>query len=194
MTMRGITRARSAIGTLAVFLLVTGAARASAYTDAVTTFKEAGESRRFFDTCYGYALFPTVGEGGFVVGAALGKGRVYVQGQFVGYATMTQLSAGLQAGGKAYSQIIFFEDKRALDEFESGTFEFAAGASAVAITAAAGASAGTNGVQAGASGTERNATTVGAYNKGVAVFTVARGGLMYAATVAGQRFTYKPRE
>jgi hypothetical protein len=106
---------------------------------------------------------------------------------------MTQLSAGFQAGGKAYSEIIFFEDKRALDEFEAGTFQFAAGASAVAITAAAGASAGTGGVEANASGTVNNATTAGAYQRGVAVFTVAKGGLMYAATVAGQKFSYKPR-
>jgi lipid-binding SYLF domain-containing protein len=128
-----------------------------------------------------------------VVGAAVGKGRVYARGRLVGDTTMTQISAGFQAGGKAYSQIIFFEDKRALDEFESGSFEFSAGASAIAITAAAGASAGTSGVQAGASGTERNATVVGAYVKGMAVFTVAKGGLMYAATLAGQRYSYTPR-
>jgi lipid-binding SYLF domain-containing protein len=180
---------------LGVFALFLGfsAAHATDYADAVATFKQAGESRRFFDTCYGYAIFPTVGEAGFVVGAAIGKGRVYSRGRLVGDTTMMQISAGLQAGGKAYSQIIFFEDKRALDEFESGSFEFEAGMSAVAITAAAGASAGTTGVQAGASGTERNATVVGAYNKGLAVFTIAKGGLMYAATLSGQRYSYKPR-
>jgi lipid-binding SYLF domain-containing protein len=170
-----------------------GVARADSYSDTLATFKQAGESREFFGSCYGYAVFPTVGEGGFIVGAALGKGRVYVHGRLVGDTTMTQVSAGFQAGGKAYSQIIFFQDKRALDEFESGSFEFAAGASAVAITAAAEASAGTNGVQAGASGTDRNATSVGVYNKGMAVFTVAKGGLMYAATVAGQKFSFAPR-
>jgi lipid-binding SYLF domain-containing protein len=170
-----------------------GVAFAGPYADTIATFKQAGESREFFDTCYGYAVFPTVGEGGFIVGAALGKGRVYAQGRLLGDTTLTQVSAGFQAGGKAYSQIIFFQDKRALDEFKSGSFEFAAGASAVAITAAAGASVGTNGVQAGASGTDRNATSVGAYNKGMAVFTVAKGGLMYAATVAGQRFSFTPR-
>jgi lipid-binding SYLF domain-containing protein len=174
-------------------LLICGAAAAGGYSDTITVFKEAGESRRFFDTCYGYAIFPTVGEAGFVVGGALGKGRVYVHGRLVGDTTMAQVSAGFQAGGKAYSQIIFFEDKRALDEFETGSFEFTAGASAVAITAAASASAGTNGVQAGASGTVNNATTAGVYNTGVAVFTVAKGGLMYAATIAGQKFSYKPR-
>jgi lipid-binding SYLF domain-containing protein len=161
--------------------------------DTIAVYKRAMESRHFFDTAYGYAVFPTIGEGGLILGAALGKGRVYVQGKPAGDATLKQLSAGLQAGGKAYSEIIFFEDKRALDEFESGKFEFSAGASAIAITAAAGASVGTNGVQANASGTENNSTAVGQYNKGMAVFTIAKGGLMYAAAIAGQKFSYKPR-
>jgi lipid-binding SYLF domain-containing protein len=187
------TRAIAALGVVCAAFFVMGVAHAADYADTIATFKKTGECRRFFDTSYAYAVFPTVGEAGFVVGAAVGKGRVYVHGRLVGDTTMTQISAGFQAGAKAYSQIIFFEDKRALDEFESGSFEFEAGASAVAITAGAGASAGTNGVQAGASGTEKNATLVGAYNKGMAVVTVAKGGLMYAATLAGQRYTYKPR-
>jgi lipid-binding SYLF domain-containing protein len=176
-----------------VFLAGSGISHADSYADTIAVFKQAGESRDFFRRSYAYAVFPTVGEGGFVVGAALGRGRVYVHGRLVGDTTMTQLSAGFQAGGKAYSQIIFFEDKRSLEEFQTGTFEFSAGMSAIAITAAAGASAGTTGVTANASGTVNNATTVGGYNKGVAVFTVAKGGLMYAATVAGQKFSYKPR-
>ena len=181
-------------GVLGIGILGAGVAQADSYTDTVAVFKNAGESQEFFSNSYAYAIFPTVGEGGFIVGAALGKGRVYVHGKLVGDVTMSQLSAGLQAGGKAYSQIIFFEDKRALDEFESGSFEFAAGVSAVAITAAAGASAGTNGATAGASGTVNNATTAGAsYNHGTVVFTVAKGGLMYAATIAGQKFSYRPR-
>lgn len=161
--------------------------------DTIAVYKRAMESAEYFDAAYGYAVFPTVGEGGLILGAALGKGRVYVHGKVVGHATLKQLSAGLQLGGKAYSEIIFFEDKRALDEFESGKFEFSAGASAIAITAAAGASVGTNGVQANASGTENNATAVGQYQKGMAVFTIAKGGLMYAAAIAGQKFSYKSR-
>jgi lipid-binding SYLF domain-containing protein len=172
---------------------VAQAAEAPEDADTIATYKRAMESGHFFDTAYGYAVFPTVGEGGLILGAALGKGRVYVHDKLVGDAKLKQLSAGLQAGGKAYSEIIFFEDKRALDEFESGKFEFTAGASAIAITAAAGASAGTNGVQANASGTENNATAVGQYNKGMAVFTIAKGGLMYAIAIAGQKFSYKPR-
>jgi lipid-binding SYLF domain-containing protein len=140
-------------------------------------------------------VFPTIGEGGFIVGGAHGKGRVYVNNAYVGDTSMTQLSAGFQAGGKAFSQIIFFQDKRALDEFESGSFEFAAGASAVAITAAANASISTTGATSGASGGKNDATTDSAgYQKGMAVFTIAKGGLMYSATVAGQKFTYSPRK
>ena len=183
------------MATCAVFMGIGVAHTAPAAEDAdtIAVYQRAMESRHFFDTAYGYVVFPTVGEGGLILGAALGKGRVYVHDKLVGDAKLKQISAGLQAGGKAYSEIIFFEDKRALDEFESGKFEFSAGASAIAITAAAGASAGTNGVQANASGTENNATAVGEYNKGMAVFTIAKGGLMYAAAIAGQKFSYKPR-
>lgn len=170
-------------------------ARADSYSETLTVFKKANVSAEFFRSAYAYALFPTVGEGGFIVGAAIGKGRVYVHRKFVGTTTMTQLSAGFQAGGKAYSQVIFFKDKRALDEFESGTFEFAAGASVTAITASAGGSAGTTGATASASGTVNNATTASpGYNKGMAVFSIAKGGLMYAATLAGQRYSFKHRE
>jgi lipid-binding SYLF domain-containing protein len=103
------------------------------------------------------------------------------------------LSVGFQAGGKAYSQIIFFEDKRALDEFESGNFEFGADASVVAITAGVNAGAATDGASAGASAGQNDAKTRGIYQKGMAVFTIAKGGLMYSAAIAGQKFSYTPR-
>ena len=177
-----------------LLVLGAGAAYADRYSDTIALFKNAGASAGYFSRSYGYAVFPTIGEGGFILGGAHGKGRVYVNGALRGDTAMTQLSAGFQAGGKAYSQIIFFEDKRALDEFESGTFEFAAGASAVAVTAGANASAGTTGAESGASGGEKDATTNSlGYQKGMLVFTIAKGGLMYAATVAGQKFSYKPR-
>lgn len=180
------------LGVLA--LGISNFAQAAGYTETIDVFKKAGASASFFKTAYAYAVFPTVGEGGFIVGAAVGKGRVYVHHRLVGDTTMTQLSAGFQAGGKAYSQIIFFQNKAALEQFESGTFQFSAGASATAITASAGASAGTTGATANASGTVNNATT-GAlgYTNGMAVFTIAKGGLMYAATLAGQKYSYKPR-
>jgi lipid-binding SYLF domain-containing protein len=166
---------------------------ASKYAETIEIFKEAGESSKFFDDSYGYAVFPTIGKAGIAIGGAYGKGRVYAQGKYVGDTSMTQLSIGFQLGAQGYSQIVFFEDKRAFDEFTSGDFEFGAQASAVAITAGASASASTAGASAGASGGKRDATTVGDYHKGMAVFTVAKGGLMYEASVAGQKFSYTPK-
>jgi hypothetical protein len=173
-------------------LLVSGSqAWADDYSDTVDVFKKAGESGGFFAKAYGYAVFPTIGKGGLGVGAAHGSGRVYEQGKYIGDATMNQVTVGLQAGGQAYSQIIFFEDKRSLDEFTSGNFEFAAGVSAVAITSGVSGSAGTTGASAGASGGKNDAGTRGQYHKGMAVFTVAKGGLMYEASLGGQKYKYK---
>jgi lipid-binding SYLF domain-containing protein len=179
---------------LVITLGCAGAASADSYTDTIHTFKDAGKSGSYFAKSYGYAVFPTVGGAGFVVGAAHGKGRVYANGVLTGDTTMTLLSAGFQAGAKAYSEIIFFKDKQALDAFESGNFEFGADASAVAITAGAEAGAGTNGASSEASVDSSNAGTGGGgYFNGVAVFTIAKGGLMYAATISGQKFSYTPR-
>jgi lipid-binding SYLF domain-containing protein len=175
----------------AVFMLAGSMASADDYTDTIATFKKAGESAKFFDNSYGYAVFPSIAKGGLGIGAAHGKGRVYEQGKQVGDTSMTQVSVGLQAGGQAYSQIVFLEDKRAFDEFTSGNFEFGAGVGAVAITAGASASTGTTGSSTGHSGGKGDATTHGVYHKGMAVFTVAKGGLMYEASVAGQKFSYK---
>jgi lipid-binding SYLF domain-containing protein len=167
-------------------------AQADSYTEAKGIFENAGESGTFFGKAYGYALFPTIGKGGMGVGGAHGSGRVYANGKHTGDTKMTQLTIGFQLGGQAYSQIIFFEDKRAFEEFTSGNFEFGAQATAVAITAAAGASANTGGgAQAGASGGKNDADTVsGGYRKGMAIFTVAKGGLMYEATLGGQKYSY----
>ncbi len=179
--------------TLALLALSLSPAWADEYSDTISIFKNAGESGSFFDTAYGYAVFPTIGKGGIVVGGAYGTGRVYKKGKHVGDSSMTQVSVGFQLGGQAYSEIIFFQDQRALKEFTSGTFEFGADASVVAITASANAKASTTGASAGASGGKRDATTVGKYNKGMATFTVAKGGLMYEAAIAGQKFSYKAR-
>ena len=107
---------------LAAICAAAGVANAGKYEDTISLFKNAGESAAFFQNSYAYAVFPNIGEAGFLVGGAFGKGRVYVQGQLVGDTTIKQLSVGFQAGGKGYSQIIFFQDKRALDQFESGSF------------------------------------------------------------------------
>ncbi len=178
---------------IALSILSGTVALASAYSDTVTLFKNAGESASFFGNCYGYAVFPTIGQGGLVVGGAHGKGRVYEHEKLVGDTSMTQLSVGLQAGGQAYSMIIFFQDQRAFEEFTKQTFEFGADVSAVAITAAASGQLGTTGASAGASGGKKDATTAGKYYKGLAVFTIAKGGAMVQAAVAGQKFTYKPK-
>ncbi len=183
-----------AFGLAPALLLIASIAHADQYADTVSLFKNAGESAAFFEKSHAYAVFPTVAEGALGVGGAYGKGRVYERGRYIGDTTMGQVSVGFQAGGKAFSQIIFFEDKRALDEFKSGAFEFTAGASAVAVTAGASASAGTSGASAGMSAGKKDAKDIGVYQKGMAVFTIAKGGLMYAANLAGQKFSYTPRQ
>jgi lipid-binding SYLF domain-containing protein len=184
-----ITRLRF-VGVTLALMLGAGMAHADQYDDTINLFKHAGESAVFFSNCYAYAVFPTIGAGGLIVGGARGRGQVYVHDRVVGSAVMTQLSIGLQAGGKAFSEIIFFQDKRYLDEFESGKFEFAAGASAVAITAGASAAVGTNRSSSDASSGTNDATTNGDYQTGMAVFTVAKGGLMFAADISGEKFVF----
>jgi lipid-binding SYLF domain-containing protein len=178
---------------VAAMLLFAGAASADDYDDTIAVFKKSGESAAFFNNSHGYAVFPTIGKGGLGVGAAHGTGRVYEQGKHVGDVKMNQISVGLQAGGQAFSQIIFFEDKRSFDEFTHGNFEFDATAQAVAITASATASAGSTGTSAGAAAGQNDANTKGAYRKGMAVFTIAKGGLMYQAAIGGQKFKYTPK-
>jgi lipid-binding SYLF domain-containing protein len=180
------------LATVLAFTAVT--VHADEYADTIDIFKKAGKSDAFFKNSYGYAVFPTVGKGGLVVGAAHGTGRVYQQGRYVGDTSITQLSIGFQAGGEVFSEMIFFENKAAFDRFKTGNFELAATAHATAITASASATASTTGSGAGASGTKHNAATAGNYQDGVAIFTIAKGGLMYEATVAGQKFSYKPNK
>lgn len=184
----------AALITLVALLLVPMAASADEYDDTIAIFKKAGESAAFFDNSYAYLVFPTVGKGGLGVGAAHGSGRAYEQGKYVGDVKLNQVSFGLQAGGQAFSEVVFFQDKRAFDEFIKGEFEFDATAQAVAITASATATAGTAGSSAGAAGGKNDATTAGQYRKGMAVFTVAKGGLMYQAAIAGQKFKYKKKK
>ena len=184
---------RSLLMTLAM-LVPAEAALADDYSETIELFRNAGTSAAFFNNSYGYAVFPTIGKAGLVVGGAHGTGRVYEHGKYVGDTSMTQVSVGFQAGGQAYSQIILFRDKRTFDEFTSGDFEFDANVSAVAITAAATGTAGTTGASVTASGGKRDATTAGRYYKGIAVFTIVKGGAMYEISVAGQKFSYKPRK
>ena len=182
------------VASLAVALTASPLLAADSYQSTIDIFRKAGESANFFETAYGYAVFPNIGKGGIGIGGAYGKGHVYEKGQYIGDCKMTQATVGFQFGGQAYRQIVFFEDERAFKEFTDGSFEFGAEASAVAITAAAGAKANTAGASAGASAGQNDAKVVGVYHKGVATFTVAKGGLMYEASVGGQKFSYKPRK
>jgi len=142
--------------------------------ETIARFKRADPSmKRFFDGAHGYAVFPTVGKAGLGVGGAYGEGEVYEQGKLVGTSSLTQLTIGLQLGAQGYSEIVFFADKRALSDFQGGNFELSAQASAVAVTAGASADA--------------------SYDNGVAIFTMTKGGLMYEASVGGQKFGYTPR-
>lgn len=146
----------------------------SEVAEAIAAFRNRDRDMKvFFDKAYGYAVFPTVGKGGIGIGGAYGKGKVYRKGDHIGDTSLTQVSIGLQLGGQAYREIIFFEDKEALERFTGGNFEFSAQASAVALTAGAAADAD--------------------YSDGVAVFTLPKGGLMYEASVGGQKFSFEPK-
>jgi lipid-binding SYLF domain-containing protein len=178
-------------------VLLLGLPFSSAWADscasAANLFRKAGQSAEFFKTAYGYAVFPTIGKGGMGIGGAYGKGCVYAKGKHVGDTSMAQVSIGFQLGGEGFSEIIFFQDERSFKEFTGGNFEFGADAQAVAITLAAGAKASSTGASAGASATKHDAATAGKYYKGMATFTIIKGGLMYEASVAGQKFSYKAR-
>ena len=180
---------------LASLILLVSASNVMAdeYQETIEVFKNAGESAGYFNNSYGYAVFPTIGKGGIGVGGAYGTGRVYENGSYVGDTEVAQVTLGLQLGGQAFSQIIFFRDKRAFKEFTAGNFEFGAQATAVAITAGASAAATTTGSSTGISGGQHDASTTGSYHRGMATFTVAKGGLMYEATIGGQKFSYTPR-
>ncbi len=175
-----------------MLLLIAAAAQADRYSDAADLFRATGASAPFFDSAYGYAIFPRVSKVGFVLGGARGSGRVYVGDQPVGETVLTQLTVGLQAGAQAHSQIIFFQDERAFQEFSSGSLEFGGQMNATVITASAQAGAGTQGAAMGASGGRRDARVSGGYYKGMAVFIITTGGLMLEVSLGGQRFTYTP--
>ena len=177
-----------------VALTLAGVAQADQYTDTIEVYKNSETVQPFFESAYGYAVFPTVGKGGIGIGGAFGKGRVYKKGKVTGAVTLVKATIGFQLGGQAFSEMIFFEDKRAYDDFTSGNFEFDATASAVAITAGVQAKAGTEGTTAGASaGPATGKQAPSSYRKGMAVFIHTIGGLMYEASIGGQKFSFKPQ-
>lgn len=141
--------------------------------ETVRTFRTADPGlSRFFDGAVGYAVFPSVGKGGFGVGGAYGKGVLFEHGNPTGRTTLTQVTVGAQVGGQAYSEIVFFESPEAIESFKKGELAMAAQVSAVVASTGASANA--------------------KYARGVAVFTLAKAGLMAEATVGGQKFHYRP--
>jgi lipid-binding SYLF domain-containing protein len=139
----------------------------------IAKFKEKDPGlAKVFDQSAGYVVFPTVAKGGLGIGGARGKGYVYQHGRLIGRSTLTQLTIGLQAGGQAYSEVIFFKDDGALENFKEGKLKLDAQASAIALTARAAADL--------------------AYRNGVAIVTMAEGGLMYEASVGGQKLSFHP--
>jgi hypothetical protein len=183
------------VGLVAALLAMPASAReVKDYSETINEFKKISVVAGFFGTAHGYAVFPTIGKGGLGIGGSHGKGQVYRGGEVIGFTSTSDISIGAQAGGQAYSQIIFFQNAQALENFMSGNFEFDASASAIAVQSSAEASAGTEGSGTSASGskTGEKSTSGAEYQKGMAIFTMAKGGLMYAATIAGQKYSYKP--
>lgn len=141
--------------------------------EAIANLKKADPSiMTFFTNSAGYAVFPNVAKGGLVVGGAHGQGLVFEKGNLVGMASMSQASIGAQAGGQTFAETIFFETPSALSDFKGGKFEMSADVSAVAVT----------------EGVSKTAD----YKNGVAVFTLAKKGLMFQASVGGQKFKFEP--
>jgi lipid-binding SYLF domain-containing protein len=124
-----------------------------------------------FNSSAGYVIFPNVGKGAIGVGGAAGNGVVFEKGNAIGTAKMKQVSVGFQFGGQVYREVIFFQDQASLNRFKQNKFEFSAQASAVAVT--------------------KGASTNVKYRNGVLVFTQEKGGLMYEASIGGQKFSYK---
>ena len=194
MSIRRTTAGLLSLALLSGAAVFAGDRKVEDYSSTIADFKKIPEVAKFFGGAYGYAVFPTIGKGGLGIGASHGKGQVYEKGKVIGFTASTDISIGFQAGGQAYSQIIFFENAEALKNFTSGNFEFAASASAIAVQSSASAKAGTEGTgaEASSSKTADKSTHNATYQNGMVVFTMAKGGLMYAATIAGQKYSYDP--
>ena len=151
-------------------------------------FKALGDVPEMLTQTYGFAVLPTIGKGGVGIGGAGGTGCVFKGDTHTGNVSMGQVTIGFQLGGQAYSQLILFKNSDVYDEFVSGQFEFGADATAVALTYGAQAGATTKGASASAGDTK----AAGSWKRGMAVYTIAGGGLMYEASIGGQNFKFKP--
>jgi lipid-binding SYLF domain-containing protein len=161
-------------------------------SETIELFRGIPQVAPYFEKSYGYAVFPRIGRGGLGIGGASGRGQIYVGGQVTGFSRLMDITFGAQAGGQAYRQVIFFENQAAYDKFTGGRYEFDASASAVAVTASAQASAGTQGASAAAGAGDPSTGTAAGYVNGMQTFTMAEGGLMYAATIGGQKYNFDP--
>ena len=145
---------------------------ADARQERATLQQEHPEMSQLFQSSTAYAIFPNVGKGAYVIGGASGNGVVYQNGAVIGYADLKQVDIGLQAGGKSFVEVIFFETQAALDDFKSGSYELGANASAVVL--------------------DKGASRDIDFQDGVAVVTKPKGGLMAGISVGGQRFSFQP--
>jgi len=156
--------------------------------EAMAKFKQLGNVSEMLAQSYGYAVLPTIGKGGMGVGGAGGSGCVFAGGKHSGNVSMGQVTIGWQLGGQSYSELILFKNADTYKEFTQGNFEFGADATAVALTYGAAAGASTQGASASAGDTKGK----GAWKRGMAIYTLAKGGLMYEASIGGQKYNFKP--
>jgi lipid-binding SYLF domain-containing protein len=170
----GLVAALAMAVTVSTAALAWDAAAEKKAHDTIAMFKRTDPSiQTFFDQAYGYAVFPEITKGAIGIGGARGEGTVFEGGKAIGSTVMSQVTIGLQLGGQTYSEIIFFQNKAALDAFTKGNFEFSANASAIAA--------------------KEGASKTANYNMGVAIFTAGTEGLMFEASVGGQKFSYAPK-
>lgn len=178
---------------LLLTLVVAAPAQADTFSRTIMVFNKSEVVQSFFQSSYGYAVFPTVGKAGFFLGGAYGAGQVYRGGMVTGTTSLFKATLGLQIGGQAFSEIIFFQDQRAYNEFTSGNFEFDVATSIVAITAGVQAKVGTLGDSVSATaGPATGAQAISGYHKGMAAFIHAKGGLMLEVALGGQKFSFQP--
>ena len=180
---------------MTAFLTLAGTSAFAAATEAecrasYDKFKDLGNVPDLLAETYGFAVLPTIGKGGIGIGGAGGSGCVFAGDAHTGDISMGQLTIGFQLGGQAYSQLILFQNEDTYNEFVEGNFEFGADATAVALTYGAQAGATTKGASASAGDT----AGVAGWKRGMAVYTIAKGGLMYEASIGGQKFKYKALE
>jgi lipid-binding SYLF domain-containing protein len=146
----------------------------------IEKFKAADpDLQRFFDQSVGYAVFPSIAKGGWFVGGAHGRGIMYEKtatnatATATGYVDVKNASIGLQFGGQSFSQLIFLETRTVVDNFKYGSVKLGASVSAVAV--------------------KTGASKAATFSDGMAIFTLAEGGLMVEGAAGGQKFSFQPK-